>query len=1273
MKLCRWTTVLLLTLVFAWAAPIPRHAFSRDGELTGPSARAPREIAEAYTATLSDAPGIYLANEYKTAHNGVTHLVYRQRFQGLEIHGAEWRVNVDRDGRVINAGGQLFAAPSAAPPNGARLQRAAQSAYSSVNRILAAESGVARAGMTSRGAARFVAGTAEVTGQAVWYPVRGVLQPAWNFTVTDADGVTSFDTVVDAGGEALLAKQPLTMFQATAQGAVFTGISPQPPAAFGVASTTEPPYVPRSTVSFHNWVSGTETAGNNTITGLNPAGTRFLAAPLTAKSATRDFQFPLLLGPEAATPTAYGDAATTNLFYWVNRAHDLFDEIGFDEAAGNFQARNFTNNGLGGDPMLAYSQYGTQALTGSAAINNAFFLPSQYGDGAQSMIAMYLTSFENAWADGSYAADVILHEYAHGVTFRLVPTINFGYQGAAMNEGMSDFWSLEFLVPEGSPVDGVYPLAEYWTRGFGTGLRNRPVTTNLEVNPLTYADLGHTYVYPEIHEDGVIWTQALWDVRANLIRQFGETEGRRRMRRILIDGLKLSPPAPSMVDLRDAILLAERTDYKGESQAQLWDAFARRGLGVLAYSPGSETIQVSSSSEKPSNTGQISLHPETPYTGEPLRITIYDGNAATETIAVDVTASSGDLEKVILRREGGLAYTGGIQTTSAGPAVRYNNALSLMRGDYISVYYNDANTAEGGLRQIVKTVLTSNNYALATTAPAPLAFPNETATGFRVSPGSTFLRLTLPFDFPFYGKKYREARIYAEGYIQFGAALTPSCIDEYELSKVTGIFPMAMWMRTNGTAQTGENVYISRGPNSYTIRWAGETIPASVAPPITPAPEPVNFAVTLYENGEIKLHYGAGNQNLINVTPISGCTATSPVVGLSRGIGNGTSQIGVTYGRATFNNAYGFQFFPPFDPSSLPRLRLESPEPDSTATGLLTVRGIVSDEKLPMTAVSVLIDGVYRGNATLNQSRPDVCAAEPLPGCPFVGFSRTFDVNGLGLTPGPHTLQLRAVNAKGGFVDYPESPLSFRVAEASGALPVGAIESIKEGDVLEYIDIVRGYAFSRVSRIAAVDILVDGVAYGRATYGLPRTDICSDAAMGALNCPGIGWLALVPNSASPALPNGDHRIQLRITEDNGRVTLQPAAPISFKLQAPPIPAPKVVFSEPANMQRVSGTITVSGYAWSPNPDDGILGINLLVDGATRSNPAVRYGLRRDEACSTLPDVEPCPFIGFEATFDTRLLTNGLHSLGVAVFDYSGNVTIAPKLTAAGLNIIVANE
>jgi len=1271
-----WSAFFALPFFAAHAAPIPHHLFLREAPLTASSPRAPREIGDQFTASQMDAPGLYLANEYRTEHNGVTHLVYRQRFQGLDVHHAEWRVNIDRDGRVINAGGSLFQAPVTRPAAGDTLLGAARAAITAVNPILARESTLRRSGITARGEARFIAdGMGELTGAPVWYPIRGVLQPAWNFIVTDADGISTYDTVIDAASEALLAKRSLTMFQSPPRGSVYTSISPQPPVIFGVASTNEPPYVQRMVVPFagsptaspKGWITGNETAGNNTITGLNPAGVTFLP-PTTTRSSELNFEFPLLLGPDAPLTTNYPEAVTTNLFYWVNRAHDLLYEVGFDEAAGNFQTQNFSGAGISGDAMLSYAQFGTQALSGSAALNNAFFTTRDRADGSQSMIAMYLVSNTPGWSDGSLASDVIIHEYAHGVTSRLIPTMNSGFQGQAMNEALSDFWALEFLVPEGASPDGVYPISEYWTRNFGIGLRSRPYSTNLEINPLTYADLGRAVNLPAIHQDGGIWVEALWDVRANLIRQLGETEGRRRLRRIVIDGMKMSPPAPSMVDLRDAILLAERVDYKGESQTQLWDAFAKRGLGVLAYSPSADTIQVTASFDKPSNTGIIGLQTETPNRGEPLRITVFDGNYTGESMELDVTASSGDQEKVILRRDG-LSYSGTVFTTSAGPARPQNGALSLIHADQMTIYYNDLNTGTGS-KLVEKTVQTWQDFSVVyNVTPPPFTFPNETATGLRVNPGTTIFRQTLPFPFPFYGKKYYEVRILPEGYLQFDTALTPPCIDEFGFAYVTGIAPMASWMRTNGAAQPNENVYTSRGPNTFTVRWAGETVPIVSSPPFTAPPEPVNFAVTLHENGTIQYFYGSGNQNLVNSTPIFGCLATTPYVGISRGIGNGAQSPSLLYERVNFKDAPSPQFIPARENATVPVVRIESPAADAAVTGILPVRGIIYDTDTLVSAAHVLIDGVFYGNATRGVARPDICNAERLPGCPNIGFTLDIDLKAAGLKPGAHTFRIRGVNAKGGFQDYPESPIPFTINEGDGSLPTGVVETPAAGDVWNGLVLLRGYAFSKVSRVSAVDVLIDGVSYGRAVYGFNRQDICAGAAAGSPNCPGIGWqVSFNTLTVFPGLTAGEHRLQIRITEDNGRLTIQPEQPILVKVEVPANVPPTGAVTQPANAERVSGVITVSGHGW--DPDGRVLQAILVVDGQQRV--LLRYGLPRPDACAELTDAAACPNIGFEGTFDTRTLSNGAHRLGVLLVDNAGRSILIPGITTSGMNITVDN-
>ncbi len=45
------------------------------------------------------------------------------------------------------------------------------------------------------------------------------------------------------------------------------------------------------------------------------------------------------------------DSAETALFFALNFAHDFFYDLGFDEAAGNFQVDNFNRGGSGGDPV----------------------------------------------------------------------------------------------------------------------------------------------------------------------------------------------------------------------------------------------------------------------------------------------------------------------------------------------------------------------------------------------------------------------------------------------------------------------------------------------------------------------------------------------------------------------------------------------------------------------------------------------------------------------------------------------------------------------------------------------------------------------------------------------------------------------------------------------------------------------------------------------------------------------------------------------------------
>jgi len=84
-------------------------------------------------------------------------------------------------------------------------------------------------------------------------------------------------------------------------------------------------------------------------------------------------------------------------------------------------------------------------------------------------------------------------------------------------------------------------------------------------------------------------------------------------------------------------------------------------------------------------------------------------------------------------------------------------------------------------------------------------------------------------------------------------------------------------------------------------------------------------------------------------------------------------------------------------------------------------------------------------------------------------------------------------------------------------------------------------------------------------------------------------------------------------------------------------------------------------------------VDLVVDGEVRAS--VPYGTPRAAECAQLPDVKACPNIGFDLDFDTRVLTNGSHTLGVRVTGKSGQAVVLPGPSGGlsfGLNVYVQN-
>ena len=218
---------------------------------------------------------------------------------------------------------------------------------------------------------------------------------------------------------------------------------------------------------------------------------------------------------------------------------------------------------------------------------------------------------------------IVWHEYAHGLSGRLITHANGQpaldtEQSNALGEGWSDWYALDLaeregLLPDDDPDvngeiflgttgDSSSPQAPggHISRtegldcpvgaGSPDGNTRCPGGVDTDAGGYTLGDLGKVRGYHSAHGNGEIWAQTLWDLRRTLINHAGSRDAGADLAALLItDGMRLSPPSPSMVEARDAIFAADVANGLGLS-ALLWRVFARRGMGFYASTESSTDL-----------------------------------------------------------------------------------------------------------------------------------------------------------------------------------------------------------------------------------------------------------------------------------------------------------------------------------------------------------------------------------------------------------------------------------------------------------------------------------------------------------------------------------------------------------------------------------------------------------------------------------------------------------------------------------------------------------
>jgi extracellular elastinolytic metalloproteinase len=591
------------------ATGTPRRVARLDGFLTGPSTKKPEKIARDYlkanTATfgLSAAAvdALKLRKDYVDVE-GIHHLSFQQTVDGVTVFGNGVKAHVTKTGRLV----QIDGSPVSSLPTGTGT--ATVSAEKARAAAVADVRGDSAAKVTKRATDRAATTSFSDNGNAklVMFQTKTGPQLAWQVIAVD-EGYVS--VVAARTGEVLYRQS--TVDEAHDDGLVWE-YYPGAPAGGKQKKTGLGKWLPRGSKT----LSGTTA---HVYADLNDDDTANAGEEVTPKLYPfTDFtktagglcsaQYQCSWDPK--TPYSWqknlGQNAT-QIFYYVSKFHDHLAKkpIGFTAAAGNFEA-------AGGDAVQAQALDGANTADGlpdPAHTDNANM--NTPPDGIAPIMQMYLFPDPSFPGDPFLAgnsgdeADVIYHEYTHGLSNRLVvdadgtSTLN-SQQAGSMGEAWSDFYALDFLVSSGyekdQKGDGDVRVGEYLTGGdtIRTEAVDCPVGSTAAYctgagtagpGGYTYGDFGKIAGGPEVHADGEIWVQTLWDLRKAL--------GSSKTTNLVTRAMELSPADPTFLDQRNSILAADRAVFGGKNSATIWKVFAKRGMGYFAAATdGGDTAPV---------------------------------------------------------------------------------------------------------------------------------------------------------------------------------------------------------------------------------------------------------------------------------------------------------------------------------------------------------------------------------------------------------------------------------------------------------------------------------------------------------------------------------------------------------------------------------------------------------------------------------------------------------------------------------------------------------
>ncbi|GIG61727.1 hypothetical protein Lfu02_60990 [Longispora fulva] len=585
----------------------PRLVAKLDGFLTGPVRADAGTVALGYLRAHPDVfglgpaavAGLTLRKDYVDVA-GTHHLHYVQRVGGVPVYGNGVKAHVTKAGELIQVDGSPVAN---LPATLAAATMSAADARAAASRDVH--------GTTVAGNADESAGPERSTrfgngdrAQLVVFQSAAGPRLGWQTTLRDA----AYLHVIDARTGWVLLRRNL------AQRDTGTTWENYPGAAKGgkqqSRDLTGPGWLPAGAQTLdgnvaHVYLDVNDNAKPDDGEEVGPSAPGKWNYPFT--------NFNAAVGPPCAAqyPCSWNPAVANSwktnakqnavqLLHFAGAFHDHLAgaPIGFTSNAGNFEKKD-------GDAVQVRGLDGADTAAGlpdGDHIDNANM--ATFPDGTPPQMRMYLFHSPTDPADPFIAgnsgdvADVVYHEYTHGLSNRLVVDANgvstlAGIQSGSMGEAWSDWYAMDFLVGKGlfadTSADGEIQLGRYLGAGANL-LRTQPMdcpvgTTSPKcpAGGYTYGAFGKIAGGPEVHADGEIWGETLWDLRTVLGSQLTEN--------LLTRAMELSPANPSFLDQRNAILRADNIVGGGKHQAAIWKVFATRGMGWFAGTlDGDDTV-----------------------------------------------------------------------------------------------------------------------------------------------------------------------------------------------------------------------------------------------------------------------------------------------------------------------------------------------------------------------------------------------------------------------------------------------------------------------------------------------------------------------------------------------------------------------------------------------------------------------------------------------------------------------------------------------------------